>query len=207
MTDLRGDEDGTYSETDTAKIMGVSNPTLRTWALAKGCPHIVQPNGRRRYRLPEVREYRRKKGREPKAPKVKSKPKTQRSKDERAAERAVKSLIRRIKGAKTYDHLKELSLEVAGMVIAGEIGSGPGNAASTAIREARQCIKATAEEDTDEQEEQLVPVSEDAVEVALLFQGIIDDHARSAALAYMHQAANSDKATNPNVDTARDSSA
>lgn len=205
MADLQGDMDGTYSETDTAKIMGVSNPTLRTWALAKGCPHVVQENGRRRYRLPEVREFRRRQGRAAKTPDAKSK--KRRSKMEREADQAVTSLIERIRGAKTYDDLKEMSLVVAGMVISGDIGSGPGNAASTAIREARQCIKATAEEGTGTDEDELVPVSAYAVEVAMIYQSLISKRRRASALRYMKTAAAKDVKEHPNVDTAKDGTA
>ena len=112
------------------------------------------------------------------------------------------TLAERIRAARNFDDLQRLALDVAAQVADGHLSPGGGNAATNAIREARQSLKAHAESDTSQADAALIPVQADAVDAVRLFEGLLSDKRRAKVMAYLRREAKADAKESPATDTA-----
>lgn len=186
---------GSLTETDAAEVFGVTRQTLAKWR-TRGCPHFLHGK-RRRYYEAEVRQWKAANG-------GRARPRGDAPRPVARGKGKGKgpSLAERIRAATNYDDLQRLALDVAAQVAEGFLSAGNGNAATNAIREARQSLKAHAESDTSQADAALIPIQADAVQAVRLFESLISDKRRAKVLSYLRREAKADAKESPATDTA-----
>ena len=108
-----------------------------------------------------------------------------------------------IEAASTYEDLGNLSKLVMIELSAGNVTPAQATAFKGLILEARQALSRAEEKEPDDVEDTLVPVSEEACELARQFEGILDEDVRKTIITYVGDAYRDDLKNNPNFDSAK----
>lgn len=208
---------------EIADALGVQPRTVTGW-VAEGCP--CDRKGRRLlFNEAEVRAWRARRGGPPPGmtpddgpdpPPVASRDSLARAELARkltvarknelelAAERSLKDLplADRARNAKTIEDLAATALEALALVCSGQMTAARGRTIQGLLGEARHGLKDKREVEGEDDQEQLLIVTQEGHDLLDLFEGIVSDERRAAVLEHIRAEAEADLAENPNTDTA-----
>lgn len=105
--------------------------------------------------------------------------------------------------ADSYEKIGLALREVSKATVDGSLSGAKATALKSLLSEARQVLKQKHLETPPEIEDDIVPISKEAFEIALLWEGIVDDDARKRVREYLLEHVNQDLIDNPNTDGAK----